>query len=221
MYNRRLVVCDVCDTLYRSNTTFDFVRFITSEGSRFRLIALKLLTKKWSPVFLGLVLLGKIKGIDYNRKLALRFFAGISEDQIAQASEKFYKDFLVMRRNEKIFNLLSQYRNGERLILASSSIHPVVKVIANANNFDDFIASALESKQGKYTGALSYDLTGEKQSFVRKVMDVEGINELIVITDNKSDKALVEMSNESFIVIKKESDKVFWRGMDTNFIMIS
>lgn len=221
MYNRKLIVCDVCDTLYKSNTTFDFIRFVVTNGPIFRLIALNLLTKKWSPVFLILVLLGKISGIDYGRKLAIGFFAGIKEDQLAQASEKFFNDFLVSRRNEVVFNLLSKYRNSNKLILASSSIQPIVQVIARANNFDDFIASKLECKYGRYTGALSLDLTGKKQSFVHEMMDREGIRELIVITDNKSDKELVSMANESFIAIKKESDKIFWKSVNANFIMVS
>ncbi|MEQ8362604.1 MAG: HAD family hydrolase [Cyclobacteriaceae bacterium] len=221
MYSKKLVVCDVCDTLYRSNTTFDFIRFIANEGSIFRLFVFNLLTQKWSPIFLALVILGRLKGMDYNRKLALKFFSGFGEQQLAIASEKFYSDFLALRKNEKIFDLLARYRNSAKLILASSSIHPVVQVIATENDFDDFIASTMESKQGKYTGALTQDLTGRKQSFIRELMDREGANELIVITDNKSDKALVKMSNESFIVVKKESDKNFWKGIDTNFIMIS
>lgn len=214
-------MCDVCDTLYRSNTTFDFIRFLVCEESKVRLVVFNLLTQKWSPFFLVLEILGRINGIDYNRKLALKFFSGFDEHQLAKASEEFYYGFLVLRKNEKIFDLLVPYRNTAKLVLASSSIHPIVKVIANAIDFDDFIASTLESKQGKYTGALSTDLTGKKQSFVRKLMDKEGISELVVITDNKSDKSLVKMSNESFVVIKKESDKIFWKGIDTHFVMIS
>lgn len=186
-----------------------------------KLFAFNLLTKKWSPFFLALVILGRINGMDYNRKLALKFFSGFNEQQIAKESEVFYTDFLLQRKNEEIFKLLDQFRKGDKLILASSSILPVVQVIANANDFDDFIASTLESKNGIYTGTLSLDVTGAKQLFVRKMMDEEGINKLIVITDNKSDKALVKMSNESYVVIKKERDKIFWKDMDPHFVMIS
>ena len=50
-----IVVFDICDTLYYSNTTFDFIHFALAELKKTtELIAFTLLTKKYSPVFLGL-----------------------------------------------------------------------------------------------------------------------------------------------------------------------
>ncbi|MGE0587553.1 MAG: haloacid dehalogenase-like hydrolase [Cyclobacteriaceae bacterium] len=216
----RLVVCDLCDTLYRSNTTYDFVQFVLRGESRNRLLIFNLLTKKWSPAFVVLTILNRIFSGDLNRALILKLISGFHESTLSIAARKFYNAFLSTRRNEKIFDLLKGYERDSKIVLVSSSINPVVQMVARANGFNHFIASILETNQGKYTGNLSTDLAGKKQHHVQDVMLNEGFDELIVITDNRSDKILVKMADKSHIVIKSESDKAFWKDVKADFIMI-
>ncbi len=215
---KRLIVIDVCDTLYKSNTTFDFIRFFAKKESRLRWLFMYLITNKWSPFFYLFALMDRFFDTDVTRKLSLKIFSGTTEAEIKDAAEKFYSEFLMDRRNEKVFDILRQKGAAAEMMLASSSIEPVVAVIARQNGFE-YISSKLEVEQGKYTGRLSSDLTGRKHLLVSQIMGERGIKELLVITDNRSDRALVGMSNESYVIVNTERDKSFWKGLNTKFIL--
>ncbi|MCB0489362.1 MAG: HAD family hydrolase [Cyclobacteriaceae bacterium] len=216
----RLVVCDLCNTLYKSNTTYDFIRFVLLGKSRTRLLIFNLLIKKWSPVFIVLTIINRILSRDFNREFSLKLISGFHESTLLIAAQRFYNVFLSTRRNEQVFDILKEYEHDSEIILASSSIYPVVQMVAGGNRFNHFVASRLETNQGKSTGNLSTDLTGKKQEYVQGIMLNQKFDELIVITDNRSDKLLVKMADKSHIVVKSENDKVFWKDVMADFIII-
>ncbi len=216
--SQKLIVCDVCDTLYRSNTTFDFIRFVVEKEKWVQRSLLLLVVSRKSPLFYFLVIAGKLFHQDLIRKVALRFLKGKSKIDLDLLAQQFYSDFLESRANMKVFEKI--LTNGvTTTLLLSSSIDPVIATIAHSNKLR-FYSSELKWKQGKATGTLRKDMTGKKHEVVNKILSEEHFNRLQVITDNRSDWELVKLADERFIVIKNESEKIFWKSLDPIFIEV-
>lgn len=215
---RSLVVCDVCDTLFDSNTTFDFIWFHVRNSWRDKFM-FGMVVNKWSPFFWATAVVGKILRKDIARNFILRFLAGKSLELIHRDAEAFYDHFLVHRINQHVLAILSEKANRAEIWLLSSSIDPVVEVIAKRNRFR-FKSSILGVSNGRYTGRLEEDFTGIKHRFVDELMARENIY-LTVITDNRTDRCLVELAHERFIVIKADREKKFWRDVAPRYINLA
>ncbi len=210
--------CDVCDTLYRSNTTFDFIRFVVAKRGGISRVLLWAISSTQSPLFYLLILLNKITGRDWPRQLALQFLRGMSSEELEQEATQFYQHYLVPRANQEIFEYIK--KPGVTAILLSSSINPVIKAIAHANGLSYF-SSELELKDGKATGQLQIDMTGRKHEVARKLIAERAISSVGVITDNYSDWELVKLADERLVVVASEAQKNFWKPLSPHFIVVS
>lgn len=213
-----LFFCDVCDTLYRSNTTFDFIRFVVTKRGRFSHLALWAISSTQSPLFYLLILLNKVTARDWPRQLALRFLRGMSSEELEQEATQFYQQYLVPRANREVFQYIK--KPGVTAILLSSSISPVIKAIAQANGLSYF-SSELELNDGKATGQLQMDMTGRKHEVAMKLMAERAILSVGVITDNYSDWELVKLADERLVVVASEAQKNFWKPLSPHFIVVS
>jgi HAD superfamily phosphoserine phosphatase-like hydrolase len=213
-----LFFCDVCDTLYRSNTTFDFIRFVVTKRAHFKQLSLWAISSKQSPVFYLLILLNKVTARDWTRQLALRFLHGMSNEELEQEASQFYQQYLVPRANQEIFQYIK--KPSVTAILLSSSINPVIKAIAQANGLSYF-CSEVELKDGKATGQLQFDMTGRKHEVAKKLMAERAIPSVGVITDNYSDWELVKLADERLVVVASEAQKNFWKPLSPHFIVVS
>jgi phosphoserine phosphatase len=214
----KLIVCDVCDTLFHSNTTFDFIRFYLKRKSFWKRVAFALLTSHLSPVFYGLVGLGRATRNDLIRTLAIRLLNGAGVEALRTEAENFYVQVLVNRKNEPVFKLIEGMRVGNTLMLVSSSLQPVVCVISNYLSCA-YIASELQYTGNVYTGVLATDLTGKKHVAVRSLHGTDK-SALVVITDNRSDVELVRSASERYVVIKHDREKVFWKELSPTYINV-
>jgi HAD superfamily phosphoserine phosphatase-like hydrolase len=215
---KKIVVCDVCDTLYRSNTTFDFLKFVFQKEGILKHLALQIMTSKWSLVYYILIVGSKILEKDMIRSLSVRLLAGYSYSRILSLAGEFFDHYLNERKNKKIFELLIQEKKENYVILVSSSIDPVIKTIANQHGFS-YLSSVLEVKEGKITGRFRSDLTHKKHEEVKELMEKSPSGRLVVITDNHSDFKLVEMADERYVVIQSEKEKKFWMSLNPHFIV--
>lgn len=214
--NRKLIICDVCDTLYNSNTTLDFVRFVVEKDKGIKRLLLLLINSQKSPLFYFLIIAGKLIHKDLFRWLLLKFLRGKPKTELDFLAQQFYSYFLASRSNRQVFQKLLS--NDETIILLlSSSIDPVISAIANANQLK-FYSSKLEWAQGKATGNLRMDMTGQKHEFAKRFLSEGNFGRLQVITDNRSDWELVKLADERFIIVKNESEKIFWKSLDPVFI---
>jgi phosphoserine phosphatase len=215
--NAKIVACDVCDTLYHSNTTFDFLNYTFKKNSRVRYFILCLVTRKWSPLYYLLAVVGELSGQDLVRTQALKLLRGKSIDAASGEALDFYENFLRPRANKDIFTLLGSETCGGKKILVSSSIDVVVKIIAHKNNMD-FFSSTLEVKEDRLTGRLKNDLSSRKHEIVKTIMKQSGFQKLVVITDNKSDFELVALADERYVVVSSERERKFWKELQPNFV---
>ncbi|WP_010113564.1 haloacid dehalogenase-like hydrolase [Acinetobacter sp. P8-3-8] len=158
-----LVIFDVCWTMYKSNTTFDFIKFVykTENIKSFILILLNSQIVK-----IILLLLGKILGRDIYRELFVGLLQDFTRRDIEILSEKFYKDFLLKKKIDYTFDIFEKI-NTDEILLCSASLDVVVAHIANELNVD-FFASELEFKNGVCTGKICKDLLGVKDQILEK-----------------------------------------------------
>jgi phosphoserine phosphatase len=214
---KTLVVCDVCDTLFDSNTTFDFIKFILRRDNGFRFFILQNISSKYSPLFYLMTFLGKVVGADMIRSIGILLLKNKSEDQLSDLANQFFDEYLASRKNQLVFRLLEQQEG--KVILLSSSISPIIKVIASHYGFD-FVCSELDFKSSITSGKLRTDLTGKKHIVLRKLMDDNNINNLVAISDNHSDYEMIKMANHRYVVIKSETDKSFWKSLSPQFLLV-
>ena len=215
-------VFDVCDTLFYSNTTFDFLRFVLAQqGSGGKQAVLKLLSAKWSPLFVGLVAWQKVAGGDPVKAGALRMLAGIPRVELYELGRRFVAEFLPARRIARTHELLAGLAQTQtRVVLLSASLDPVIAALAAALGSIEFVSSQLEyDAQGICTGRLQQELTGQKQAALQTLLTNKGEPlRLAVATDNFTDHGLVSQAAIRYVVVHNAAAKQFWQGLNPEFI---
>lgn len=217
MPEKTLIVCDVCDTLYNSNTTFDFIRFFVNRKGGLGRLWLSIISSRYSPLFYFLIVAGKIFRTDLVRILALRLLSGLDRKKLSDLAFDFHDSVLQKRKNEKVFSLLERLKKDGDVMLLSSSIDPVIGAIAQRNGFS-FQSSTLGYKNDVSSGSLSQDLTGIKHKQLAAWK--KEYNRLAVVTDNHSDYDLVKMADERYVVLLQEDQEKFWQELNPNFIKL-
>jgi len=205
-----LVVFDVCNTLYYSNTTLDFIDYLFRKTkTHFRLFVFLLMNKRVSAIFWLLMIVEKFAIKNIIRNLSVALLRGISREQIYDFGKRFVEEYLPAKIIPQVHDMLNQ-AIGEKaaVCLMSDSLDPVVRPVAE--NFGvDCMAEELEFDEGYSTGRL--------KSFVTKLSRIDEIRRdapykrLTVISDNKSDRNLLEIADKGYAVIHKKRDKSFWQ----------
>ena len=215
-------VFDVCDTLFYSNTTFDFLRFVLQQqGATAKQTLLKSLTTRWSPLFVGLAVWQKALGGDPIKAVALRLLAGTPKAELYALGRRFVAEFLPARRIARSHELLAGLAaTTTRVILLSASLDPVIAALAEALGPIEFVSSQLEyDKHGHATGRLVRELTGQKQHALQQLVanQAEPVR-LAVATDNFTDLELVTQAQVRYVVVHSAAAKQFWQKLDPQFI---
>ena len=215
-------VFDVCDTLFYSNTTFDFLRFVLEQqGSRGKQAVLKALTFRWSPLFVGLVVWQKAMGGDPVKAAALRLLAGTPQEELYELGRRFVAEFLPSRRIAQTHELLTSLgRARTRVLLLSASLDPIITALAAELGKMEFVSSQLEyDVQGRCTGRLQRELTGQKQDALRQLLGAPAETvRLAVATDNFTDRELVTQAAVRYVVVHNAAAKHFWQELNPHFI---
>ncbi|MBS1506742.1 MAG: haloacid dehalogenase-like hydrolase [Bacteroidetes bacterium] len=217
MPDKTLIVCDVCDTLYDSNTTFDFIRFYVNRKGGASQIWLSLISSRYSPFFYFLIALGKIFHKDLVRILALQLLSDLDRKKLSDLAFEFHDSFLLKRKNEKVFSLLERLKKEGDVMLLSSSIDPVIGAIAQRNGFS-FQSSMLAYQNDISSGKLSQDLTGVKHKQLAEWH--KAYRRLTVVTDNHSDYDLVKMADDRYVVLLPAGEEKFWQPLNPNFVKL-
>jgi phosphoserine phosphatase len=215
-------VFDVCDTLFYSNTTFDFLEFVLQQqGNKSKQTLLKALTKRWSPFFVGLAVLQKVAGGDPIKTVALRLLAGIPKAELYTLGRRFVAEFLPARRIARSHELLAGLAaTSTRVLLLSASLDPVIAALAESLGSVEFVSSQLEyDAQGRCTGRLERELTGQKQHALQQLVanQAEPMR-LAVATDNFTDLELVTQAQVRYVVVHSAAAKQFWQKLTPQFI---
>lgn len=215
----RLVVFDVCDTLYDANTTIGFIRFYQSLHSK---ASIERALARWldrsSPYFYVGAAAQRLLGWDVARERIIAALAGEPRNRLAEAASLYVRDILPASANRPIHDRLRAHQAaGDRTILMSSSIDLVVSQIAEVLN-SGYRSSVLEFEGDLCAGRLSTDLTGRKASELRDVAGQETVS--WVYTDNRSDKELVSRVDRAIIILPRGKRQDRWAGDKCEYISL-
>ena len=203
----KIAVFDVCDTLYNVNTTFSFLDNYFSENSKY------LFFRKISRLFPVKVLnhfVYKVLKKDIIRSYGTSFLKGKSIREIQRHSKVFVSKDLVSEIKDVTVSMMHKYRdNGYKIVLMSGSYAFIIQEVAAYFSTDSFYASKLNISNGNYTGKYDEDILLDKYELLKK--EFEEIDELIVVSDNKSDLTLMQAANKAFAICNKEKDLEFWK----------
>jgi HAD superfamily hydrolase (TIGR01490 family) len=93
---------------------------------------------------------------------------GVSEPDLETLSREIFKDHLIKSIRPEIVEEIRFHKNdGGMVVLLSSAIMPVCRLIADHLEMDDVICSTLEARNGFYTGNPEGSLCFGKEKIVR------------------------------------------------------
>ena len=212
----KILAVDLCDTLYKSNTTQDFFNYVFAKDDLY-----KKLKRKNSSFSFKVVnkLSNKILKKDKSRILMTKILSGKSLGEIESLVDSFITDYLEPLKIEKVHKIISEYKTqGYKVIIISASYDFIAKGIVKRLEFDDYITSEAEVLENKYTGKVSRDILYTKFNVFKNKYTVN--DNLMMITDNTTDYDFVRETKKSYIVINNRN-KNFWnQHKEEKFIFV-
>jgi phosphoserine phosphatase len=216
--NTRIWLVDLCGTLVRGDTTIGFVRYHLGKQPGMRRTLCRAMTAQYSPLRLIFVLLERLSGRHLFKHWVVSLLAGTTLEKLENSAKEYAAFLLKERRLPEVWQLLSEKKRGDLVIIASASLEPVVRQIAQQMQVCH-VASVLEECGGVLTGRYAIDITGEKeQAIKRKYQGVLVCPPMRVISDNLSDRLLLEMADEPYVILHRPSHRHRWAGMKAVFI---
>ncbi len=201
----RIVIVDVCGTLYDENTTAGFVRFLVAQScirrmGRFWL--LQLLRTKLTRNFV--IILGIVLNRDLFRIGYISCLKGISRNDLQYYAVEYAK---VLERETAIPLVRDRLKkfesNGWQPILVSNSLDLVISEIGGMLGYD-WLASSLGWQGDICTGKLSRDLKGRKLEAFEEAFGSFRTKKIAVMTDNRSDIDLIDAASLSVLIAKRK-----------------
>jgi len=206
---RKIIVADICNTLFDSNTTFDFIRYCvdTNKLSGKKKLAYKSSLSRFSPLFWSIAVVQKITKKDFFKEFVVWLLKGEHVEVVKEWATEFYTVYLQPRSIKHTLEFLQQFENKD-IVLASSTLHPIAEVITERLGFGSFISTEMYVDKGVYTGVIKEELSGKKLQVIQKRFSGATID--LVLTDNFTDKELMNMSNNKFAVCYDKRQEEFW-----------
>lgn len=201
----KILAVDLCNTLYKSNTTQDFFEFTFKEKDSYK----KFKSKNDAFSFRILnKLSNKYLKKDISKKIITKLLEGMDKEDINNAVKKFIDDFLADKRIVKAEELIKEYKDkGYYVVMISASYDFIADEIARRLSVDKVIASTAEIINNKFTGIVKEDILYNKLDKFNK--EFKDYSDLIMITDNETDYDFVKNTSKSYIIIHNKN-KEFW-----------
>ena len=177
----KVIVFDICGTIFKSNTTFDFLKWKLNDNSWYRLYSFiyhSLPWKMFNKLSMSLI------HYDVTRMIAISFLRGFSIEQIKNDVALYYDDYLKYRINNKIVEMIDYYKNRPdyRVIIASATLDIIAEHISKQLGVNEWYATTLCSENGICTGKYENDLLGRKTKLFEGLINIE-----LVVSDDISD----------------------------------
>lgn len=215
-----LHVVDVCGTLVRDDTTVGLLRFHLSRMANrwIRKLLFKALTLRYSPIRIAFALFEKVTGRQQFKRLLVRTLAGDRVNDLEESARLYARELLDTRRVMRVWTKLETVDPRDRILLASASLEPVVRALADAIGAR-FVASRLEQRHGVLTGHFAEDLTGKKrEAIARKFGENFLAHRYVAYSDNISDKELLLAASSACVVLRRAGHRQRWQGVAAEFV---
>lgn len=204
--NKKIIVFDVCGTIFHSNTTLDFIDFFLFryEYSDKKLVKkIYKLTKNLTIRRLNR-LSKKLLGLDFIRIFLINILSSYSKTELKNAFEMFYESELKYNINNEVLFILREDLKGELpVFLCSASLDFIIECISEKLGVSNYFSSKLLYKNNICMGCIQKDLLGKK-------LDVlDGFIVHKVVTDNLDDLNVC-LSSEKSIILSNCNNLSYW-----------
>lgn len=215
----RVYLFDVCGTLFRDDTTLGFTSFVARK-SLLRRAWLWAVSSRTSPLRWTLALGERATGRPWIRDLAILALGGYSRAKIDHLAKDYIGFLLAKRVETKPFALFQRALAESQVILASASLEPVVRALGE--NFSiPYVASELDWTFDRCDGRLKKDLSGQKDKAILRKFGPASIGEgCHCVSDNFSDRSLLEKCEKRTIVLRRASHRDFWKNLPAEYIEV-
>lgn len=186
--SNKIAVFDLCGTLFKSNTTFDFIVFFHLKRNNSVKYLFSVLMRGW---------LGKGLHKFFKVDVKSRLVSTLRNEKKADIEEiacDFYDEFLNYKWCKQAHELFVYYKNCSDVFIASSSINPVVECVAKKHNVA-CISSLISYEKNICLGVVRSDLTGKKHLNFTQLE--------FVATDNLTDLKLLSLAKKATVFSKK------------------
>ena len=213
---------DVCGTLVRDDTTLGLLRhhFAQTQKRPLRNVALRLMTASWSPARLCFFVLEHLTGRHILKRVLIKLLAGEPADALAQSALQYSVYLLKERRVASVWHLIEKAASEGRVLLTSASLEPIVACLADKIGAG-YVASRLEQRGGVLTGRYAEDLTGRKEQAIVEKYGADALaGGVCAISDNFSDRVLLEKASAPYVVLHRKAHARRWRGVAAIFLRV-
>lgn len=214
----RLAVFDVCDTLYYSNTTHDFIRYyVGHRGTAGKKALFAFTNHRFSPLRYMLIAVGVFTGWDVLKKLNVAMLSGASEREVDETAAAFVAEFLQGRKIKQTHDLIRACREtGQTVVLCSSSIEPVVAAVARELGVDAFVSTTLKRSGARHTGRIKEETSGKKVAAIASLLGGGAVE--LAVSDNVSDLDLLLSAQRAIAVSHNARKRTFWKDRNMELI---
>ena len=212
----KILVVDLCDTLYKSNTTQDFFEYVFMNDYNYKLIKRKKSSFRFKVIN---KLSNKFFKYDMSRVILTKILNGKSCEEIGMLVKKFIENDLNNKVIKQTHKLIGTYKKeGFKIIIVSASYGFIVKEIVRKLNIDGWISSEAEFIDNKFTGKVKSDILHTK--FLRFSEKFKDYDELVMITDNETDYEFVRKTKKAYIVINDKNRNFWLKRKEEKFILL-
>lgn len=195
--DHKIVLVDICGTLYDANTTMTFLDYSFAKNRKYRMF------RKLSKTILARVLNTLIfRFLEYDciRYFGIRFLKGIAKVEIMKLVDRYYEDFLRHKVQLEPIRILKDYqcRTDCHIMIVSATLDCVARKVAEELGVEDYLSSRLDYKDNVCCGVLATDLLCNKLFELKRC----GYNApyKMTMSDNLSDAELMCLSEDNYIV---------------------
>ncbi len=192
---------DVCHTLYKSNTTYDFLEWYLSANQDYQRLV------KFRQNLLVRVAARAI-GHDIVRSKAIAYLKGLEYSALIDAATIFVDQLDPIPETMQV---LKQYRSRNyQIVLLSSSLDFIVEAISRKLNAKRFHASQLDYQEGICQGVFASDLATGKRDIIERFYSDDTCD---FITDNFSDLTCAPFVDQMIAVyeVNDSASAAFWK----------
>ena len=211
-------IFDVCGTLVKDDTTLGLLRWHFARQRRWRLWLLRGLTARWSPARLLVAVAEKATGRHLLKHALVHLLKGDAVIDVERSATEYADWLLATRRVAQVSALLESTEGQGRLVLASASLEPVVKALA-AQLDAIYVASQLQTTNGRCSGAYASDLTGRKMPALDAVLPSGWRQDgYLAVSDNLTDRDLLAGAQHACVVLHAERHRARWGDIKAEYL---
>lgn len=191
---RKILLVDICGTLYKENTTFVLLESMFPNELEFRK---KILVKIINKLLLIII------GFDLVKYISIRKLKGFSKNELEIIAKKLIDTEFSL--NDNVLNFIECKKQQDfEIIFLSATIDPIASMIASKYDAK-FISSTLDYENEICTGKIRKDILLSKE---REVNFADGM--YFMITDNRTDLRVCTLCDEFYGVASNSKDLEFW-----------